>query len=569
MKHFLAVIAMAMTMHSIGQTKDTPPLAIDDLRMDSYLQNRKPAVLRIRVINSKTALDKIAVKYTIVHVGPEFQVPTTTTLNALGELSITLNENLPYQQVWLYIENYVNTVLVVNEDLTLTINAGQKEISFWSKELKLEGADGLLNEQLLKHICFNKSQRSALTRELTDVCMAAAMNQLPVHDMQTKADLIYTEMKKRDAAFLAQSPGFAWAIESETKAEYYEWLLKAYWNKPTPDSVQQQFINFRSYLTTNSSTHFFRNLKDYYTIKNFSKIDAARKNLFADTAGMTTATKLLMDSIAYWEANKAKDIKSENLRYLHKRRNQLFKTELEQIEFDQMLAALNQYSNGPRRSILILSLMERWKDQYESRYPVLAYVAEANWTKRYINYRLQEARKAQQEIDTLFNEAAVPGNEVNYIGRPIAQLSSGANLYRLDSIRSATELLVNLRQRFAGKALILDLWATWCVPCMEDMPYSKKLHEENSDLPVEYIYLCSTINSEEATWKSRLGKLKVPGTHIFIDDAILDQLRIKLNASSGFPSHIVIDREGKINPGAISRFKDLDRIKLKEVTGIK
>ena len=33
---------------------------------------------------------------------------------------------------------------------------------------------------------------------------------------------------------------------------------------------------------------------------------------------------------------------------------------------------------------------------------------------------------------------------------------------------------------FEGKTALVNLWATWCVPCREEMPYLKQLHEERA-----------------------------------------------------------------------------------------
>lgn len=51
--------------------------------------------------------------------------------------------------------------------------------------------------------------------------------------------------------------------------------------------------------------------------------------------------------------------------------------------------------------------------------------------------------------------------------------------------------MLNLKLKFPNKALIIDFWATWCVPCLGDLPNSKKLYEANKDLPVEYVYICT------------------------------------------------------------------------------
>ncbi|WP_315822321.1 hypothetical protein [Paraflavitalea speifideaquila] len=76
-------------------------------------------------------------------------------------------------------------------------------------------------------------------------------------------------------------------------------------------------------------------------------------------------------------------------------------------------------------------------------------------------------------MDSLFNIAKRIKNDKLYIGKPLVQLPFGANLYRLDSIGQADDFIVNLQAKFKGKAIIIDFWATWCSPCLSDLPRSK------------------------------------------------------------------------------------------------
>lgn len=39
--------------------------------------------------------------------------------------------------------------------------------------------------------------------------------------------------------------------------------------------------------------------------------------------------------------------------------------------------------------------------------------------------------------------------------------------------------------RFSGRVLVLNLWATWCTPCLAEMPSLARLQERGSDLEVE------------------------------------------------------------------------------------
>ena len=105
-------------------------------------------------------------------------------------------------------------------------------------------------------------------------------------------------------------------------------------------------------------------------------------------------------------------------------------------------------------------------------------------------------------------------------------------------------------------------------PCLEELPVSKKLHESNKDLPIEYIYICTNSGSNITLWKNKIAGLQLPGTHIFADDKIVNELKSKFNsAGSGFPTYVVIDVHGILKPAAIQWMQGLDREKLKEALG--
>jgi len=41
--------------------------------------------------------------------------------------------------------------------------------------------------------------------------------------------------------------------------------------------------------------------------------------------------------------------------------------------------------------------------------------------------------------------------------------------------------------RFKGKILIIDFWATWCVPCVKEFPSLEKFYRNNKDKGIELI----------------------------------------------------------------------------------
>lgn len=52
--------------------------------------------------------------------------------------------------------------------------------------------------------------------------------------------------------------------------------------------------------------------------------------------------------------------------------------------------------------------------------------------------------------------------------------ANGAKLYDLSGVERSFD-------EFRGKWLLVNYWATWCVPCLEEIPELNKLHAERLD----------------------------------------------------------------------------------------
>ncbi|HEX3969533.1 MAG TPA: TlpA disulfide reductase family protein, partial [Edaphobacter sp.] len=61
----------------------------------------------------------------------------------------------------------------------------------------------------------------------------------------------------------------------------------------------------------------------------------------------------------------------------------------------------------------------------------------------------------------------------------------------------------NLDQR-KGKVILLDFWATWCGPCMEELPQIKKIAKDFAGQPL--VILSISWDEDEQTWKKFVAK---------------------------------------------------------------
>lgn len=95
---------------------------------------------------------------------------------------------------------------------------------------------------------------------------------------------------------------------------------------------------------------------------------------------------------------------------------------------------------------------------------------------------------------------------------------------------------------FKGKHLYIDVWATWCKPCIREIPYLEKLRTEYEDKGITFISICQ--NDEKDNWKNFVEAKNLKGYQLFCDDLNSEFLKI-FNINS-IPRFIIIDNEGNI-----------------------
>ncbi|MBO9595668.1 MAG: redoxin family protein [Niabella sp.] len=567
----LTTLAVWTISLSLFAQKGPRPLPVEDARMDHYLRARKIPELKISITNAAKPLSGTKVKYTAVHLGTATQTTYYTTLDDKGKAVIKMNENLPYQQVWLSIEGYLYTGVLVNTDLEIAIDAGalKGEAYIYRNGILFKGTDAALNEALCKKVLFRKKESDELASRLVQVCLDAANNVISQPLFLKAADSIYTAMQQLDNAYIKDQPAYEWAIRNETDSRFYCWTIVGLKRRDSSSQhLYQKAIAHKPYFMSNEGTGFYRSLSRCYAFSDDKTLPGLQDLLYLKYPTYNSAQKAVLDSIKEWESSTA-DNKRATLKSLYVRRYQLLKNEVQAADFEQFVQRVEKNSVQPRTDILKLSLMELGKDYFSIAFPRLLNAMQTTWTKQAVQNELKTVASSQKEMQQLF-ESAGPANADGYfIGKPVASLSFGAQLYRLDSIASIDGLITNLRSKFSGKALVLDIWATWCGPCIADMTNSKKLHEDARDLPVEYIYLCTTSGSDEETWKKRIATLKPAGTHIFINEELENALRKKLNANGGYPTYIVIDQKGNISSDKIAFMQELNREKFAAAIGVK
>jgi thiol-disulfide isomerase/thioredoxin len=100
---------------------------------------------------------------------------------------------------------------------------------------------------------------------------------------------------------------------------------------------------------------------------------------------------------------------------------------------------------------------------------------------------------------------------------------------------------VNLKD-YRGKVVLVDFWATWCGPCIAEMPNVKKLYKEYHDKGFDVLAI--SVDANKAALVKFLEKEKLPWTCIHDmagDDSLSNQYGVMF-----IPLPILVDREGRV-----------------------
>lgn len=102
---------------------------------------------------------------------------------------------------------------------------------------------------------------------------------------------------------------------------------------------------------------------------------------------------------------------------------------------------------------------------------------------------------------------------------------------------------------FKGKYVLLDFWAGWCQPCLEEFPVMREIYSKYTRDELEIVGISTEVDS--LVWKQDLQRFQNPWIQLYGGKGF-DQETFKAYKGGGIPFYILVDPDGKI-----ARYNDM------------
>ena len=110
------------------------------------------------------------------------------------------------------------------------------------------------------------------------------------------------------------------------------------------------------------------------------------------------------------------------------------------------------------------------------------------------------------------------------------------------SLPNQDEEMVRMKD-YRGKYVLLDFWASWCIPCLDEFPHMKELYRNYSRDNFEILAI--SIEEDSLRWRSAIERFENPWPQLYGGNGF-QQETFQAYRGGGIPFYILVGPEGNI-----------------------
>src|SRR5690606_31147916 len=99
--------------------------------------------------------------------------------------------------------------------------------------------------------------------------------------------------------------------------------------------------------------------------------------------------------------------------------------------------------------------------------------------------------------------------------------------------------------KLKGKYLYIDFWATWCGPCIAEMPALDTLQHDYADANIDFVSISVDKEKDKQKWKDFVANRELKGVQVWVDAENSRVFTEAFNITQ-IPRFVLLDPEGRI-----------------------
>ena len=428
-----------------------------------------------------------------------------------------------------------------------------KKQAYSSESVRFEGPDGELCRFVNAYNVFRKRHRSKDNAKIE-----LMMNRsLAADEKSRRLKDFYVEQATLEKNFLKANPSsYAWVLENERLSEYYGELFVLHWGREMPADLYEEAVAHQPRLISNAGmSHYYGYLSTYL----FRADDREELALFQEA--LLPGIAIPEEAARLRALIELQQRKIEGQPYDEAQYGQEFSYFFRQYEREihraKVDAFIKQTAALPAEKRDMVKLVgggeDIWqREQYVGKVlPTVHHAWCADLLRRDWEATREQLAAARKRLAAIRIETAP-----STLGTKVGALPNGAELYQagdppLDTFLSA------LRAAHPGKALLLDIWAPWCGPCLYDMQNSAANLQKLREMDVEVVYLCVADGTNPQTWQQKVAELDLFAPQVFLGPELSTAI-MRFFDLQGYPSHVFLDKSGQYHPGLVHSISRID-----------
>jgi thiol-disulfide isomerase/thioredoxin len=100
----------------------------------------------------------------------------------------------------------------------------------------------------------------------------------------------------------------------------------------------------------------------------------------------------------------------------------------------------------------------------------------------------------------------------------------------------------DILEKYTGKTVVIDVWASWCPDCLKGMPKVIALQKQFPDA----VYLFLSYDKADDAWKKGIERYGVKGENYHAGTSMKEGPFAKSISLDWIPRYMVVDKNGKI-----------------------